>query len=198
MCYCVAKGLIGLAGLEPPPGIYAYELGLPVWVFEGAIIPGSCLVSSRQMPYMQLAPDSSAFPQCALGVSTVAGFCCTNGPFPTLGSERASAGCILQPTCQHSVTPALQMSVWAAAAVGAVKVPLYVSLWGRGDPSLSLLYRVTRAIGISAMSVLTTAACHANIRRAFRGRVRRLLQQQRQQQKADDGRAVAPHSKKVD
>ncbi len=96
-------------------------------------------------------------------------------------------------------TPALQMSVWAAAAVGAVKVPLYVSLWGRGDPSLSLLYRITRAVGISSLSVLATAACHANIRRAFRGRVRRLQQQQQQrQQKAEGGKAVATHSKKVD
>lgn len=90
MCYCVAKGLIGLAGLEPPPGIYAYELGLPVWVFEGAIIPGSCLVSARQMHSYPPAPRFSP----ALGVApTVADLHCV-GVFPTPGNKRAFAGCV--------------------------------------------------------------------------------------------------------
>jgi hypothetical protein len=45
VCYGITKALIAFAGFPAPPGITAYELRLPVFVFESVIVPWSCLVS---------------------------------------------------------------------------------------------------------------------------------------------------------
>ncbi|KAG2487341.1 hypothetical protein HYH03_014057 [Edaphochlamys debaryana] len=45
VAYWATKALIGLAAWPPPPGIAGYELGAPAFVFEGVIIPASCVLS---------------------------------------------------------------------------------------------------------------------------------------------------------
>ncbi|GIM06736.1 hypothetical protein Vretimale_10992 [Volvox reticuliferus] len=163
VCYCVTKGLIGMAGFQAPPGITSYELGLPVFIFEAVIVPWSCLLSvptaaavaAAKIPFYMALWHRLAL--MALKDSEVAAL--------------ETAGCRFTANAAHGVSN--------ADALCPYNPGLGFTSHGQDATIFSMLSylspfrRMVRALTIFCIFVLVTAACHIHMLSAYYRQKRR-------------------------
>ncbi|GLI60129.1 hypothetical protein VaNZ11_002197 [Volvox africanus] len=157
VCYCVTKGLIGIAGFPAPPGITSYELGLPVFIFEGVIVPWSCLLSvptavavaAAKVPFYMALWHRLAL--MALKDSEVAAL--------------ETTGCRVTATAARGVSNADALCPYTPG--------LGFTGYGEGAAMLAMLSylspfrRIVRALSIFCIFVFVTAACHIQMLSAY-------------------------------